>query len=188
MKSDVRQVTGNIGTRGFAGPKINHVREITHALASSVFSYNPDTGVIRRDIVIGGKPIGPITQIDPSGYIKTSLMGKQLRGHRLAWLLHYGAFPEDGLEIDHINHDRTDNRICNLRAVTKSVNQHNVSGARPQNKLGLLGVSKANNKYQAEIVMPGSKRKYLGVFDTPELAHEAYLAAKHANYPGVLHQ
>jgi hypothetical protein len=178
--------TGHIGTKGHSGPVINGPSDITAELASKVFSYNQDTGVITRVIAIGGKTPGEITQVDRSGYIKTSFMGVQLRGHRLAWLLHYGEFPAVGMEIDHINHDKTDNRIKNLRSVTKSTNQHNLYKSRPQSKTGLLGVSKANQKFQAEIVAPGSKRKYLGVFDTPELAHEAYMQAKTKYYPGVM--
>lgn len=178
--------TGNIGTKGHGAPKITHPSEITAELARQVFSYDPDTGIINRIITIGGCLPGPITRVDSAGYIRTSFAKKQISGHRLAWLLHYGEFPAKGLEIDHINHDKTDNRIENLRAVTKSVNQHNLYKARPQNKIGLLGVSKANQKYQAEIVLPGSQRKYLGVFPTPELAHEAYLAAKNKYYPGVM--
>jgi hypothetical protein len=178
--------TGNIGTKGHGAPKINHPSEITAELARQVFSYDPNTGIIERLITIGGCLPGPITRVDSSGYIRTALARKQLTGHRLAWLLHYGEFPAKGLEIDHINHDKTDNRIENLRAVSKSVNQHNLYKAKKQNKIGLLGVSRVKQKFQAEIVLPGSQRKYLGVFPTPELAHEAYMAAKKQYYPGVM--
>lgn len=52
------------------------------------------------------------------GYIHVSVFGKTYSGHRLAWFLHYGEFPE--LDIDHINRDRSDNRICNLRLATRA--------------------------------------------------------------------
>ena len=60
-------------------------------------------------------------------YYKVGINNKGVQLHRVIWEMHNGAIPK-GLEIDHINRDRADNRIENLRAVTRSVNQHNKGG------------------------------------------------------------
>lgn len=80
-------------------------------------------------------------------------------------------------QIDHINGIKHDNRRENLRSATNTQNQHNV-GRNSKNTSGFKGVSwcKANNKWRAYIKING-KPKYLGVFETPELAHEAYKQA-----------
>jgi len=89
------------------------------------YDYDPETGIITR----AGKtrPLGYLHK--PTGYYLIS--GKDSNGkkinyyaHRLAFALYHGEDPYP-LEIDHINRQRTDNRIINLRAVTKSENQLN---------------------------------------------------------------
>ncbi|WP_419149898.1 HNH endonuclease [Pantoea agglomerans] len=93
--------------------------------------------------------------------------------HRVAWLLHYGEWPE--LEIDHINSNRIDNRIENLRQATRSQNMCNT---RRANKEGLKGVKlkKDCNRWEAQIRVRG-KHYYLGLHSTAEAAHEAYCEA-----------
>jgi hypothetical protein len=68
--------------------------------------------------------------------------------------------------------------------VSASVNQQNHRVARVDNKCGLLGVSSSGKRWQARIGHPGGKDAYLGLFDTPELAHAAYLEAKRRLHPG----
>lgn len=58
-------------------------------------------------------------------YAQIRINGKYYLKHRLVYLYHHGYFPPKPLVIDHINRNRFDNRIENLRAVTKSVNQRN---------------------------------------------------------------
>lgn len=70
--------------------------------------------------------------------------------------------------VDHINGDRRDNRVCNLRWVTKSVNQHNRKNA--------IGYTLHNGKYQVSICKDGYKQ-YIGRYDTEEEARAAYLNA-----------
>ena len=95
----------------------------------------------------------------------------------MAWIIHYGQLPHG--VIDHINGDKTDNRITNLRDVNRSVNLHNQSKAQKGNVSGFLGVSyqKRDGKYVARITKDNVTRR-LGVFTTPEAAYEAYLLAK----------
>jgi len=81
------------------------------------------------------------------------------------------------LYIDHINGDTSDNRFCNLREATNSLNQQNQKKAKSTNSSGFLGVSKHGNGYMARIHIDG-KTKCLGTFDTPEVASNAYLSEK----------
>ena len=84
---------------------------------------------------------------------------------------------EDGI-VDHINGDGLDCRKSNMRIVTKAQNNINKRTKR-DSKTGIKGVRKHSlcNKYTAEIKPPGSKRIYLGIFETIEEAADAYAAA-----------
>ena len=81
----------------------------------------------------------------------------------------------DERQGDHINHDTLDNRRCNVRIVTASENMQNY-------KKNVKGYCKQGNKYQAQIRLHG-KLIYLGLFDTPDAAHQAYLDAKVVYHP-----
>jgi len=85
----------------------------------------------------------------------------------------YGEFPE---EIDHINGIRDDNRIANLRSVTRG--QNNANSEREVGIAGVRGVTwfERDQKWKAQIRLDG-RCKHLGYFDTVEQAHCAYLAA-----------
>ena len=109
------------------------------------------------------------------GYFRIRYEGKFYKSHRVAWLLAHGNWPEG--EIDHINGDKLDNRLCNLRDVSKSVNQQNLKQAKACNKVGLLGVSIKGNRFVAQIKI-NQKKLWLGTFVTATEAHEAYVKAK----------
>lgn len=111
-----------------------------------------------------------------TGYRQVMVDGRRYLEHRLVWVWHYGAHPQE--EIDHINGRRSDNRVENLREATKAENQQNIAGARRSNATGLLGVSyHAGRRWRAQIRVSGVKH-YLGLFPSPEQAHQAYLEAK----------
>lgn len=112
---------------------------------------------------------------DKDGYILLSLQKRKFRAHRVAWLFVHGKWP-DGI-IDHIDGDPANNRISNLRDVSESVNMQNKIYAGKMTSTGLLGAFKWRNKFSAAIKVNG-KRSHLGVFETAELAHAAYMAAK----------
>lgn len=80
-----------------------------------------------------------------------------------------------GFDVDHINHDTLDNRRENLRIATHRQNLLN-KGPRANNKSGFKGVCRARKKWRAEIAIDGERIR-LGHFDTPELAHAAYVEA-----------
>ena len=120
---------------------------------------------------------------DGHGYFVIRYNGKPYRAHHIAWFLTYGVWP-DG-DIDHINGNRSDNRIANLRDVSHSVNLQNQRKPQSKNSSGFLGVSrnKAEGKWKATIQTNG-KQKHLGYFDDPTIAHNAYLTAKRNMHEG----
>ena len=110
-----------------------------------------------------------------NGYIYVTLHDYKLLAHRVAWFYVTGKWPEE--QLDHINRDRRDNRLVNLRPASQSQNSCNGS-LRSTNKSGYRGVSweKRKRKWQARIVKDG-KQYPLGYFDTKESAYDAYLEA-----------
>lgn len=118
-----------------------------------------------------------------NGYVRVYVDGRPHYAHRLAWMLHYQEQPP--ALIDHINGDRADNRIRNLRASNKRLNSQNVKRARRDSASGLLGASpsKTGLSWVAQIVVDGRYHR-LGTFKTPEAAHAAYIAAKRQLHAG----
>ena len=101
--------------------------------------------------------------VRPDCYLQVSLFGKTQLVHRVIWKMHNGPIP-DGMEIDHINHDRLDNRIENLRIVSRQENSVNLS-KRIDNTSGIVGVSwsKRMGKWRARISV-NKKEISLGFF------------------------
>ena len=125
-----------------------------------LLDYNPDTGeltwrVSPRANVEAGSIAGSVRD---DGYRSVVIGRKAYKAHRLIWMYVYGEFPNG--EIDHINRDRDDNRIDNLREVSRSMNQYN-AGIRSDNKSGFKGVSYSKSKCRW-IAKLGSKQ--LGAF------------------------
>lgn len=134
-------------------------------------SYDKDTGLItrRRDGARAFKTD------NGHGYLRGSFRSNEYLAHRIAWALHYGE-DADGF-IDHINMDKSDNRIENLRLATKSENMLN-RGAQKNNTSGLKGAyyNKRQKSWYSRIKFEGVD-KFLGYFAGPEEAHEAYKTA-----------
>lgn len=110
---------------------------------------------------------------DNRGYIRVTIDTRRYLAHRLAWKLVNGAEPEF---IDHINGDRTDNRIENLRPVSRTQNNRNRANQH-NNKSGVPGVRLRGGHWVAEIKVAGSIR-YLGQFDSINEASIARHAAE----------
>lgn len=105
------------------------------------------------------------------GYVVIGFNGKGYLAHRLAWAFVHGSI-EPETQIDHINGNRKDNRIENLRACNHNDNCRN-SKPRSHNKSGIKGVRKMRSKWAARIRVD-NKEIWLGCYDTPEMAKEAY--------------
>lgn len=139
-----------------------------------LLNYDPETGVFTWAITRRGCRKGSVAGCKMKhGYITIRLDNALYTAHRLAWLYTNGEWPAE--QIDHINRDRADNRISNLRAVTNAENAQNQKTRA--NKSGFTGVRKENSKWVAEIKV-NYKPIRIGLFETPEAAHEAYVAAK----------
>ena len=145
-----------------------------------LYHYDANTGQFTRLLAKGRwrDRVGSINL----GYLNIKIDHKHYKVHRLAWLYVHGEWPND--QIDHINGDRADNRISNLRAATRSQNKQNARKARSDSRSGLIGAmwDTKNNKWVSRIMVDG-KRKYLGLFDEAEQAHAVYIEAKRILHP-----
>jgi hypothetical protein len=147
-------------------------------------SYNPETGLFKWRIDVNNKVhAGDIAGVKRgNGYIHIGFGYRLYSAHRLAWEYAHGEIPE-GMQIDHINGIRDDNRIENLRLATPTVNRQNLRKALSNSSSGFLGVSPSRGKWRSRIKVSG-KFIHLGVYNTPEEAHEAYLVAKRQLHEG----
>lgn len=157
---------------------------ITLDEARSLFGYNPETGdliwkVIRK--CHGGFVVpGTVAGTNSNGYTAVGVNQRIYRAHRIAWLLQTGEWPSAGMDIDHINGNRSDNRWCNLRLATRSQNNMNRSKAKTAH--GAAGVYQrtyrsGNKKWHARVAFDG-QLILLGHFDTKEDALAAREAAE----------
>lgn len=143
-----------------------------------VLSYNPEAGELRwRQTVSTRAQAGSVAGCTYSnGYRTVAVHGRRCKVHRVAWLLAYGEDPGE-LQIDHINGDKLDNRLCNLRLADSSQNNCNVASRRGTIS-GYKGVRwvGGSRHWRAEIQVRGTPYR-LGRFDTAEDAYAAYVAA-----------
>lgn len=163
---------------------------ITQEIVKSLMEYNPETGVCTWrergvpsfDAKFAGGRAGTI-QTDKYGKKRrqVSVKGKLYKEHRVIWLYMTGHMPDD--EIDHINHDATDNRWENLREATRHENAKNLSMSS-LNTSGFPGVrwEEKRGKWYARIRVNKAERS-LGRFDDLENAKQAVIdARKDAGY------
>ena len=140
-----------------------------------LFEYDPDTGVFKNRISRGRAKAGARAGADTGhGYRRIIVDYKKYYEHHLAWLIVHGDWPD---EIDHIDGDRSNNAISNLRLATRTQNCAN--GGWATGLSGLRGVYKDWRRpelWYAKIQV-GRRQIYLGYYDTPEEAHAVYLAA-----------
>lgn len=142
---------------------------MTEVELSTLFAYQPDGRLIKHSTMRLGD-----SDTNAAGYRRVTFdrgaLGRfRALAHRIVWVLHHGAIP-DGQLVDHIDGDFLNNRINNLRLVTKSGNSQNAVYKG-------YGWAAREGKYVATIKLNG-KSKFLGYYDNPEAARAAYLAAK----------
>lgn len=142
------------------------------------FSYEATTGEIRwikgKNKVVPGSQAG---YVNSTGHRVIKIGQKRYFAHRVAWAMHYGKWPPDELDVDHINGERDDNSAANLRIATRSQNLAN--SKRPStNTSGIKGVvwSKSEGCWKAQIRVQG-KSICLGYYTFKESAADAYRSA-----------
>lgn len=150
-------------------PSLQQISEVLH--------YEQD-GRLIWDVVRGStaRPGVPCGTPSAEGRLQMSLFGLKVYVADVVWFIHHGYWPRERNKLlDHINSDRSDNRIENLRLCTKQENSFNRS-VRYDNKLGIKGVSTFGKKFKARI-MKDQVSYFLGSYDTKEEAAAAYRGA-----------
>jgi len=148
---------------------------ISHEKLVEIMHYSPETGVFTRRKKVNQMPV-EAGSTDKQGYRRIHLIGKVYRAHRLAWFYAYGEWPM--AEIDHINGDRSDNRISNLRPCTHQQNNHN-QPIRKNNRSGVKGVhfNRKAGKWHGQVCL-NYRIHHVGLFDELEAAANAVRAKR----------
>ena len=147
---------------------------------SDIFMYNPETGILQWKIkpYKGRVNIGDIAGNDNvKGHLRVKYKNKTMFVHRIIYEMHYGAVPH-GMQIDHKNGNKSDNRLSNIRLATAAQNSQNIK--KPlRNTSGCVGVdfNKSSGKWMARISKQ-MNRIVIGYFDTKEEAYAARVAAE----------
>lgn len=156
---------------------------ITQAELRLHLNYDADTGIFTRIKPTRGVALGSVAghQRKNKQYISIGINQKQYLAHVLAWIYVYGNKPEG--DIDHINQVKFDNRIKNLRVVTRSENNQNRSKANKRNNTGHKGVHQIyTGKYRVHLML-NRKNIHLGYFKTLEDAISARKAGEILHHP-----
>lgn len=164
----------------------------TQARVREYFNFDPDTGhLIFRERPASefspaqhalhlkrvGKPAGCVNATH--GYRKVIIDGSYQSAHRIVWLHVFGEWVKyPDFEIDHVNGNKDDNRIQNLRKCTKSMNQRNGS-MRSNNRSGVIGVNWVESKQRwVARIWDGPHHRFLGQFSDIEEARAARAKAE----------
>jgi hypothetical protein len=158
-------------------PRLAPGTELTVDRARAILSYDPETGVLRYKLDRPGGPRkGDIAGCaSDGGRLILMIDGILYKAHRLAWLIHYGEWPRG--EVTHLDRDLGNNRIANLRVVTR-VGVTRAMSRSKRNVSGTKGVTPTpdRKKWRAHIGV-GGKSIYLGSYDG---LHDAVRARKAA--------
>lgn len=142
------------------------MRDLTQTEIKELYLYNPETGSIKRrsDRVLG-------MEVARNGYLRLRYRGRSCSAQKVIWKYMTGAWPNG--DIDHIDHDRLNNKWSNLRLVSRQENMRNASRSKA-NTSGYTGVTwcKQQLQWQAQITVDGKSKK-LGRFDSIQDAVEA---------------
>jgi len=133
---------------------------ITQTLVQELFNYDPLTGIVTRKITTNyNSKAGDVVGWKTSGgkYLAVSIQGKAMYIHRLAYLFTYGYLPKF---IDHINGNRTDNRIDNLRECTQSQNGFNKKSTKSKSGIKNVVWHKNEKKWHVQITVNRKKHNF----------------------------
>jgi len=156
---------------------------LTQSRLKELLHYNPDSGIFTRITVLSNRnKAGDILSGDNGdGYVRGRVDNKSYYLHRLAFLYMTGRFPDS--QVDHIDHNPTNNRWDNLREVSHSENHRN-QRIRSNNTSGYVGVSRTRYRWAAEIMVDGVKI-HLGHFKrkTKAIAARESASKKYGFHP-----
>lgn len=113
---------------------------LTFERANELFKYEPETGMLIRKVTTGNNRFHAGTAAgcsSPDGYLRVRIDKVLHQVHRVCYLLAYGSLP-DNMQVDHVNHIRDDNRLCNIRLVDNTINSRNASIGK-NNTTGVCG-------------------------------------------------
>lgn len=151
----------------------------TIAQLNDSFAYCADTGFLtwrkdhgRWNHLKAGAFAGTMR---PDGYFVVRAFEQCMLVHRIVWVIVFGYWPTG--QIDHMDGNRSNNKLKNLRDVAPAINSQNQRHARGRTKSGVLGVRGQGKSWAAEIKVDGV-RHYLGVRSTREEAQALYVSAK----------
>lgn len=143
---------------------------------NAMFDYYPETGKLvwkyreDRDSQWNGRRKGKEAgSVHHAGYRRVHFDGGAYFSHRLIWAMAYGSIPEH-MQVDHVNGNKLDNRLCNLRLVTNGQNQLNRGADRGRK---FKGVYKKGSGFKAEITHQG-ERIYIGYYKSETKAATEY--------------
>jgi hypothetical protein len=175
MKGSWIVVEFQISVSRLGNVRANASRSSPTEYLKRLISYDLETGrftwLVSSCVRAAGTEAG---SIHASGYKVIRIGGMHYFGHHLAWLLHYGRWPVGS--VDHINLDKVDNRISNLREATPPQQIGNTR-VRKDSRSGIKAVTQVmSGRWRARIRVAG-KERHLGTFDTAEQATAAYSAS-----------
>ena len=137
------------------------MKQLTQKRLKELLHYDPDTGVFTWKVrTCNNVQVGDLAGgLSKAGYHRISVNKKRMYSHRLAWLYCYGYLPE--AEVDHINRNKSDNRIVNLREASRQCNNRNAS-MHKTNTSGIMGVTERRGDSWIAQISVDNKNKYLG--------------------------
>lgn len=160
-------------------------QQLDQALVKKFFDYNPIIGELSRRLPTANNYVGEVVgTLKNTGYLSVGLGNKEYLVHRLIWLYMKGYLPD---QVDHIDHNRTNNAWSNLREVNNTENAKNTSvSVNSTTKITGVSFMKSRNKYRATI-MVNRKQIHLGLFENINDAIKARKDAEikhgfHANH------
>jgi hypothetical protein len=147
--------------------------KIDQRTALQIFDYDSQTGVFKWRISASAKANSRSVAgtLRADGYRYIGYKGVNYSAHRLAWLMAYGEFPVGA--IDHIDGNRDNNALSNLRLADPEQNSRNTAVRRK----GLKGAYRSGNTWFSVIRTGDNSKVYLGSFSSEKEAHEAYVTA-----------
>jgi HNH endonuclease len=142
---------------------------LTLGEARRICTYDPGTGAFASSLCV---------RKSKKGYLNLVVRGCEYGVHRVAWLMTHGRWPSD--QLDHIDCDKSNNRMANLREANSAENSRNTK-VRVDNLAGAKGVGLHHGKYRARIFVNGSS-VWLGYFSTEIEAKAAYAKAAEKHF------